>query len=272
MSDTDPKVIQTELNHCLKVVFKWFATNKLTLNVNKSKVMYFGTKRQLDMCTDLIIRHRGKELEKVDSYKYLGVVLDSQLSFSDHVTHIRNKTVAKIRVLGGVRGFMDQSTAHMLYKTLVQPLFDYNDYIFENLSYRDQYSLQKLQNTCFRNVLKTGWMTPSSQMHSELKQLKLSDRRFFHTCCEMYKAVNLETPPIIAHKFQRVCDIHDRHTRTVSLNALYQPKVKLELCKNNFTYRGVMNWSSLPQYIKNAGNMACFKDLLMTKLLSENNA
>ncbi len=231
--------------------------------------MYFGTKKQLEMCTDLIIQHRGKELVTVDSFKYLGLVLDSRLSFSDHVSHIRNKTIAKIRVLGGVRGFMDQSTAHMLYKTLVQPLFDYNDYIIGKLNYRDRYTLQKLQNTCFRNILRTGWMTPSSVMQSELKQLKLVDRRFYHSCCEMYKAIVMRVPAILADKFQFVNEIHDRVTRGSCTNALYQPKVKLELAKNNFTYRGVMYWSALPYHIRNATSLDNFKELLMAKLLQE---
>ena len=93
----------------------------LTLNFKKSKVRYFCTRRHLDRCADLIVQHRGKELECVDSYRYLGIVLDSRLSFSKHVTYVRNKTIAKIRVLGGVCSFMDQTTATMLYKTLVLP-------------------------------------------------------------------------------------------------------------------------------------------------------
>ena len=238
VSNVDPRIIEQQLNLCLRIVNKWFAKDKLTLNFKKSKVMYFGTRRQLEQCTDLIVQHPGKELECVDSYKYLGIVPDSQLSFSEHVKHVRNKTIAKIRVLGGVRSFMDQSTATMLFKTLVLPRFHYNDFIYDCLNSRDQLTLQRLQNTCARNILKAEWMTPSALMHKELNLLKLTERRDFHTSCEMYKIVHQESIPQLVSKFTYVSDVYTRSTRSSTNDALYQPMVNLEICKNNFVYRG----------------------------------
>ena len=267
VSNADPDVIEFELNSCLRKVNAWFAKNRLTLNLKKSKVMYFGTQKQLERCANCVIKHRGTEIEKVDSYKYLGIVLDSRLSFSEHVTYVRNKTIAKIRVLGGVRSFMDQSTACMLYKSLVLPLFDYNDYVYDSLSTKDQLTLQRLQNTCVRNILKADWMTPSSIMHDELKLLKLDKRRGYHTGCEMYKIVQEESVPQLTTKFTYVTSVHDRNTRSADTEALYQPRVRLEKCKDNFTYRGHTVWTNLPSHLKSAENYKHFKNNLYSYYL-----
>ena len=45
--------LQNQLNSCLNKVAKWFDANKLTLNVDKTKFMIFGTKRILDKFTNV---------------------------------------------------------------------------------------------------------------------------------------------------------------------------------------------------------------------------
>ena len=40
--------LQNQLNSCLNKVAKWFDANKLTLNVDKTKIMISGTKRTLE--------------------------------------------------------------------------------------------------------------------------------------------------------------------------------------------------------------------------------
>ncbi len=87
--------------------------------------MFFGSIHQLSKCVDCKVTLRGMELEVVNVYKYLGVKLDSRLSFAEHISYVQSKTIPKIRVLGGIRPLLDKETALMLYKTLVLPLFDY---------------------------------------------------------------------------------------------------------------------------------------------------
>ena len=80
--------LQNQLNSCLNKVAKWFDTNKLTLNVNKTKFMVVGTKRTLEKFTNVRLIFNNYIIERVDEFKYLGVKLDSNLSWKTHIDYL----------------------------------------------------------------------------------------------------------------------------------------------------------------------------------------
>ncbi len=72
----------------LNEVFNWFKVNRLSLNCAKSKIFCFGTAHQLKKCDSLVVECDGVQLEQDSSYKYLGVMVDSKLSFKDNAEYI----------------------------------------------------------------------------------------------------------------------------------------------------------------------------------------
>ena len=73
----DIKVLENIVNTELDKVFCWLASNKLTLNVSKSKFMMVTKKRNHQAFS---VKIKNKDLEKCDSYEYLGVLIDKDLS------------------------------------------------------------------------------------------------------------------------------------------------------------------------------------------------
>ena len=83
----------------LTIVCEWLRANKLTLNANKTKYVIFGNKQQLLTKPDLNLCVRPSKIERVSSMKYLGVILDENLSFDEHVSYIVNKASKNLGVL-----------------------------------------------------------------------------------------------------------------------------------------------------------------------------
>ena len=269
VSNANPDTITDLLNLNLGKVSNWFIKNRLALNVKKSKVMFFGNAHQLSKCVDCKVSIHGIELEVVNVYKYLGIKLDSRLSFSEHVAYVQSNTIPKIRVLGGIRPLLDQETASMLYQTLVLPLFDYGDFIFDTLTQQDKFKLQKLQNCSMRSILRAEWMTPSINMHSELHLLTLNDRRKYHTACEMHKFHHKTAPGSITDKFKSVNEVHERTTRSATRNDIYIPKCRTNLGQQNFMVRGPSEWMAMPTDIKGIFDKHEFKQVLYTYSLTQ---
>ena len=69
----------------------WCKGNKLLLNAVKTKLMVFGTRHKIKKAKDVMVTVDRIPLQLVPTYKYLGVTLDSTLSYNYHV-----KTVASI--------------------------------------------------------------------------------------------------------------------------------------------------------------------------------
>ena len=73
-------------------VFRWFNANKLSLNKDKTKYTFFHKAREKDniplKLPSLFINDR--EIKRIISIKYLGVLIDEHLTWKEHITLIEN--------------------------------------------------------------------------------------------------------------------------------------------------------------------------------------
>ena len=173
VSDDDPARLQMRLTNLMQTVSQWYLRNKLSVNIDKTKLMLLGTPGMMSKMDNVNLTIDGIQVEKVATFKYLGVKLDHHLSFKDHVAYVKGKTFAKIRLLGRLCRNLDRDTLMLLYKTLILPVFDYGDIVYHGISKADAESLQRLQNSACRAILKQDMYTPIDEMHAELDISKL---------------------------------------------------------------------------------------------------
>ena len=76
----------------LSNVNEWFKANKLTLNVDKSVHMVFGKKNNIETK----IRLGNTELPRVEVVKFLGMWVDEDLNWNEHISKLKNKCIRKI--------------------------------------------------------------------------------------------------------------------------------------------------------------------------------
>ncbi|XP_062713912.1 uncharacterized protein LOC134290736 [Aedes albopictus] len=111
------------LQQDIDAVAAWCASNGMELNAIKCKLISFS-KSQTLLTFDY--RANGIVLERVNSIKDLGVIMDSKLSFNDHVTSTTAKAFA---VLGFVRRnaseFRDAYALKSVYCSLVRSILEY---------------------------------------------------------------------------------------------------------------------------------------------------
>lgn len=105
----------------------WCRTNLLEVNVSKTKSMFFSHKRHVNkLCTsNLEVSFNSEPIELVSEYKYLGVWIDSQLSFAKHVKTIIKNVSFRLSKLSKIRDSLSKKTSLLLYKALILPLYDY---------------------------------------------------------------------------------------------------------------------------------------------------
>ena len=76
------------LNQNLERVSHWLKDSKLVMNADKTKCIIFGSRHMLVDDPQLQLSISGIPIEQVQKAKLLGVLLDSQLSWSDHIDGI----------------------------------------------------------------------------------------------------------------------------------------------------------------------------------------
>ena len=74
----------------------WCNENQIFVNANKTKYMLFGSKTKLKSNPELKISIGQKELERANSYTYLGVTLDEQLNYERHSNQLIKRVSDKL--------------------------------------------------------------------------------------------------------------------------------------------------------------------------------
>ena len=71
---------------------KWFQSNKLSLNTKKSNVMLFGTHIKTNQYkNDLRLSLDNVEIQCVNACKFLGVTIDQNLTWENHINQLSIK-------------------------------------------------------------------------------------------------------------------------------------------------------------------------------------
>jgi hypothetical protein len=76
----------------IQVLNDWFDDSFLKLNVSKSKELVFDRRRKEEVADPVILA--GEIVEQVQSFKYLGTVIDNKLSFQENTDFICKKAMS----------------------------------------------------------------------------------------------------------------------------------------------------------------------------------
>ena len=89
-SEDSVSEVQQKLQHCLININKWYRENPLKINSDKSKLMLVGSKAQQKSLNvdEFISNYEGTPLELVENVKWLGMSINSDISWDFYVQHL----------------------------------------------------------------------------------------------------------------------------------------------------------------------------------------
>ena len=106
--------------------------------------MFVGSQQKFARVTDFCIMARNKTLGRVYEFKYLGVVLDSCLSWNDHIDLISTKISSRLGMLRKARRVIPRKACITLYDTMILPLFDYCSAVWDSCGKTNRDYLDKV--------------------------------------------------------------------------------------------------------------------------------
>ena len=69
------------------------------LNVSKTKIMLIGTHQRLNAVESFSVAADNTSLERVDTFKYLGVTMEETFSWKEHVRLLGKKVSPRLALL-----------------------------------------------------------------------------------------------------------------------------------------------------------------------------
>ena len=90
--------LKNNIKTSLDNIANWLKANKLTLNVDKSKLLCFDLS---PACKNNVfdVYINGEPLEFNSEAKYLGVIIDNKLTWHQHIENIKNKINKRLGIL-----------------------------------------------------------------------------------------------------------------------------------------------------------------------------
>ena len=111
-------------NKELKYVRRWLDVNKRSLNISKTNYIIFHA-TAMKIPTDVSIKFGRKLLTKAKYVKFLGLLLDENLSWKFHLSELSKKLARTCGIFFKIRCLLSTSTLILLYNTLFLPFLQY---------------------------------------------------------------------------------------------------------------------------------------------------
>lgn len=148
-------IIERNLQNALTVLSKWCEHNGMVINLDKTKVMLITTRQKRNRIANdnLHITLDDVELQVISSEKILGVQVDNNLLWADHINNITKKMSKNIWLLGRVKELLSVEHRILFYKSYIQPHVDYCNIIWGNCAKGNLIKVERLQKRACRIIL-----------------------------------------------------------------------------------------------------------------------
>lgn len=244
----------------------WFQCNLLTLNVAKTHYVIFAAKNKtINEFEPLKINN--VTISRSDSEKYLGLILDDQLTWKPHIGKLRSKLVSLTGALRSIVGCLPLKVRYTIYNSLVKPHIDYLIEVWGSAAKTNLDLIQTSQNRLIKTLFHFDYLTPTKKVYKKTKLLNIYHTYRYYTCILirkiLFKKIHTNITFNTKNEFVQL-----RRLRCSNDIVLRPPRTNYG--KKNITYEGATLYNNLPNNIKEAKNMKIFKNLLRSHLANEN--
>ena len=258
------KRLKSEAQKTIKTLKNWFDANKLTLHLGKTNFTLFHSRRVTHDCFDNFEVDQYT-ISRTASTKYLGVIIDEDLSWEPHVTDLCNKLIKYSGIFFKTRTKFPNATKINLYYAFVYSRIAYCAEIYGSAKNSILHPLQILQNRLIKILLNLPMRTKTSALYLDIGSYKICDIHKYKMYTLLYKYTKGEVPDFFI-KLLNPCAMEERPiTRNNTFFTVTRPNTQHgKLLLNNYCSK---IWREIPDSVKCAGSLNSFKNKLKHYIL-----
>jgi Reverse transcriptase (RNA-dependent DNA polymerase) len=248
--------LKSDMQHDLDVITNWLNFNQLTMNAKKTKFMILSPSKPPTMCNPPLINN--VPIEQVNSYKYLGLVIDEQLKWKSHIKHIINKIAPITGVLWRTRHYTSLAMRRKIYFALIHSHLNYLVAIWGNTYKSHLKPLRTIQNKALKIVYNYEWRKNTIELYAQTKILSITNLTFVNMSIFMYQITNnLIKTKIICLKNNQ---IHKHELRNASDYKIDGYRTHVGAFETS--RKASQTFNNLPPMLKEIDNINLFKRLI----------
>ena len=263
-ADRNLKSLETVVNVELMNVYDWLASNKLSLNVKKTNfVIFHPSQKRINYKVNLKIYDNNRKhficLERKDYVKYLGVLIDSNLTWKHHISHTASKISKSVGIICRLRHLAPFSTLPYIYRSLIYPYLSYGLVAWGQAAKSHmekililQKRVVRLMNFAIYNSHAVPYFVTANFMPITANVRPINMLYVKLSSLLMHDVHNNLIPSNLSDMFTLSHQIHNHNqTRSSSAGNYYINCSRLNQHENSFSRIGCKIWNSIPGNLRN---------------------
>ena len=200
-SNEDIATLSRRINYELSLVNDWLQINKLSLNVDKTKYMIFHNRQKhVSLYKQLTLQFNGMSINRTENFNFLGIVINEQLTWNSHITHLSSKINTVVGMLHRLKHQLPTKILKMIYNSLILSRLHYGNIIWGG----QPASLIKLNKKALRAIANVGCNVHTNPIEKRLKLLSVPDIHRLKLFCLYKKLIDQKLPNYIAKMFENM--------------------------------------------------------------------
>ena len=245
--DKDLAKLVKNVNTELGTMKTWFATNRLSLNVNKTSYILFHSSRKTVPDHKTIVLGQTK-IKRESTAKFLGINLDENLNWKSHIKVKANQIARITAILSRLKHTLSINILKTIYSALILPHISYAIVAWGNIKNVEMTRLKTLQRKAIRLVSKAKYNSHADPLFRKLNLMKIDDI-YTVQCIKLYLKNNTDTlPPYHSQQLVTNSQIHDHFTR--QQQDIHHNPIKTKVEEQLLNYKISQAWDCLPNDIK----------------------
>ena len=251
-SSPDYDILISTLEAESQVLIDWFNDNKMQANPDKFQVLAVGKKT---FAKNSSIQIQNNILSCEETVKLLGIDIDYQLKFDQHISNLCRKASQQLKVLKRLGSYLTKLNKLTIFHTFILSNFNFCPLAWHFCTEKNSKKIDKIQVRALRFVY------DDYSSSSETKVPTLQVRRIRTMALETYK---------ILHNLAPVCLQNVLHTKNSKyyfryINILDVPQVRTTTYgKRSFRFAAASLWNSLPDHFRTENSFAHFRSLVQS--------
>ena len=216
-------------------------------------------------CDTLDIVFNNESIPQVSSQKLLGVIVDQNLTWGDHIDMIFNRISSKIYQLNCMKNFIDLDTRKIFYFAYIQPYFDYCSSVWGHTYSSHTKRLSSIQRRALKGI-NNNLVNNKNDLFVSFNILPVFTKIQFRDCILIHRIIHGDAPVYLS-------SVVNINTSQYFCNEprLVIPFPNMDIFKMSFSYKGTCFWNQLPHSLRKESNFRSFKGYLLNYLLKKTN-
>lgn len=245
------EVISKDINE----IKNYYASNGMKLNASKSKYMTFGFSTHHDL--DKYMKLQG--IERTETIKYLGSIVDSKLRMNGHADHLIKKISQSVNAMNIVKSYLPINSLLQFYNAFIGSYLYNSSFLMCRLNIGDVNRLQRIQNKSLKIAygLDRDFSTEKLFMEVAINVLPVIGIAYYNLLLLTKKYILLSP------------DDFEIITEGRRKNQIKFPRFKKNILADDLICLGPRIYNQLPLEIREIKNINLFKNQLKKFLLDK---